>query len=38
MRKSGGRELGHFLIGNRVNAIYQENEEPLYRHNCFIES
>ncbi|PKN50218.1 MAG: ATP-binding protein [Deltaproteobacteria bacterium HGW-Deltaproteobacteria-16] len=38
MRKAGDRELGHFLIGNRVKAIYLESEEPLYRHNCFIES
>jgi len=26
------------LIGERCEAIYRESEEPLYRHNCFIEA
>lgn len=35
---AGDRKGAHFLIGKRVNAQYQSCEEPMYRHNCYIEA
>lgn len=38
MTKLGQRTSGPTLVGNRVEAVYHESEEPLFRHNCFIEA
>lgn len=36
--KSSPYRSNRLLIGTRVDAVYRESEEPMYRHNCYIEA
>jgi energy-coupling factor transporter ATP-binding protein EcfA2 len=38
MEFGGDRQSGQLLIGTRVDADYRDSDEPLYRHNCYIEA